>query len=63
MTTRAQRWAWTAVMALLPFAVVAFGRLNLDVTQWSAEARIMTAFISAVCGVAAATFPYRESRA
>lgn len=50
-------------MALLPFAVVAFGRLNLDVTQWSAEARIMTAFISAVCGVAAATFPYRESRA
>lgn len=60
MTARAQRWSWTAVMAVLPFLIVAFTKLSIDVTAWPPESRALVAWMGAFLGFAAATFPYKD---
>lgn len=63
MSARAKRWAWTAAWASMPFILVAFSNLSLDITEWGKEARFAVAAFSAFFGFGAATFPYQERRA
>lgn len=57
MTRKQQRLAWTVAMAALPFIVVAFAYLTVDVTQWDRAVRLFTASFSAALAVIAFTFP------
>lgn len=52
-----KRAAWTIMMGILPFAIFAFAKWDLDVATWDGAMRFFAAAIGAVAAIATWTYP------